>query len=433
MKTFLRSLSILVLAAAAAVPSYAGPCGGPAVLSDIRVTLLNPIKTSAERRREFVEISSDLADSLGIAAADIDPDAVAPNPQIRLQIDTSPALSGIENNSAVFTVVRIRPSFLYPHPRVWVYESLDVGDKNSGQFKLFAKASDILLATPDVAPEDGILDNVTLRAYRVPVSTSEFTNSAGVVTASNYYCGAAPLASQRYVEKAIRKADDQVVVIAPHGGDIEVGTSGQVDTFATAFEAPPTMTPVNQWKLEGFWGTGQTFQHWHITSTSFDVASYPGLAGLLPPAGSFDHAVAFHGFGGPTGTLACSPGPASKHYQLILGGRAPQELKCAIAGAIVDAVNMSGPVQKVAIAIRHQSADEIPIPDACGREVTQSGLSGIGPNNIVNRLAANGGVQLEQSSTLRADLADLVATATAAGLAQFLANPGAAYCAPFID
>jgi phage replication-related protein YjqB (UPF0714/DUF867 family) len=430
MKTFFRSLSIFALVAATATPSY-GQFGCIELVYpyNIKVSLLSSAGVPETSRREFVEISDDLAAELGITAADIDPDDAAPNPQIRLRIYSAPAGSGIAGNSAVFTVVAIRNVAMPPLKRVWVYAG---ADKNSGQFKLFAKANNTLVGTPDSSPFDDILDNVSLRALPIPVSSSTF-QSGGSSVATQFYCETS--SGKFYVESAVREASDQVVAIAPHGGKIEEGTSDQVDYFATAF-ATLESVPVNTWKLEGEGGMDQTFPRWHITSTSIDIASYPGLADLLPPGGSFDYAVAFHGFGGSS--AVCMGTPGNKRRELILGGRAPQKLKCAIAGKIVDAMGDAVPslAGSLAISIRHYGGTaNIEIRDICNEPVSESGLSGIGLDNIVNRLATNGGIQLEQSKNLREHgvLLKLVADATAAGLAQFLANPGAAYCAPFID
>ncbi len=88
----------------------------------------------------------------------------------------------------------------------------------------------------------------------------------------------------------MRKPDDRMLAMSPHGGNIETDTSDQVALFATTLEGS-NGTPVNTWNLEGSWGDGQTFPRWHITSTMIEIASYPGLTKLLPFAGGFDRAV----------------------------------------------------------------------------------------------------------------------------------------------
>ncbi len=170
-----------------------------------------------------------------------------------------------------------------------------------------------------------------------------------------------------------------------------------------------------------------------MTSTSIDVASYPGLTGLLPGDGDFDRAVSFHGFGGTSSTVACTSGPTSPTpsylYQIILGGGAERNLKCAIAKSVDAALVAASRPDVIGIAIR-DSAGNINIPDACGRNVATGGLDGTHADNIVNRLAAYGGIQLEQSKVLREDatLPNLVADAVADGFADYAADSVTNYC-----
>jgi phage replication-related protein YjqB (UPF0714/DUF867 family) len=370
-------------------------------VDNISVSLLAWVNDDITRR-EFAQISDDLATSLGISAGDIDADPEAPNPQIRVRIQSTPAGSGITSNNAIFTVVGINATPPGTDLRIWVYGQKSGSDKNSGQFKLFTTAAGTpVYATPDSAPNDGILDNILVRAFSVPVSSSAFTNT-------------------------------RVVAFAPHGGNIETGTSPQAYTFATTLESLNS-TPVNVWNLEGKWGNNQTFERWHATSTSIDIASYPGLTGLLPAGGQFERAISFHGFSGNTSLAACSSGPHAPNprllYQVIIGGGAVRNLKCAIAKSLDDAMVAAGRTDDIGIAIR-DGAGNINIPDNCGRNVSQSGLDGTHDDNIVNRLASEGGIQLEQSKVLRDDatLANLMATAAADGFADFMADDATDYC-----
>lgn len=422
-----RSFLALLLASSLSAPAFAQCTPTLTSVDGVLVSIMTPV-TDELARREFAEISDDLATDLGITAGDIDADPEAPNPQIRVRIQTSPNNSGISSNNAVFTVTAIR-TVSGTDRRIWIYDQNSGSDKNSGEFKIFATSTGSLYAHAD-ANADDIVDDVTLRAYTIPVSSTSFTNSAGTTTVTTHYCE--PSTSQNYLEIASREADDQVVVLAPHGGNIETGTSLQVTRFAAELETINS-TPVNVWNIEGKWGNNQTFERWHITSTSLDTASYPGLADLLPAGGTFDFAVSFHGFGGTsssncvTGTYAST---SRTFYQIILGGGAERNLKCAIALAIGDEMVAASRTDDIAIAIRDDVEGDLSVVDYCGRSVSQSGLSGTHVDNIVNRLAAVGGIQLEQSKTVRDDatLRNLVADGVAEGLADFMADDTVDYC-----
>jgi phage replication-related protein YjqB (UPF0714/DUF867 family) len=419
----------IALLASALCPGVAAPAFAacvPTLSSADNVSISFLAADSDEiHNREFAEISDDLATALGIAAGDVDADDEAPNPQIRVRVQSAPGTSGVASSNAIFTVVAIVTTPDTAN-RLWVHEQAAANDKESGEFKLLGiNSTGGVYDALDTTPADGILDAVVARAFTVPVSSSAFTNSSGTTTTTTYYCE--PSTSMSYLEKAAREADDRIVALAPHGGNIEAPTSSQANRFATKLESL-NATPVNVWNLEGKWGGEQTFQRWHVTATSIDVASYPGLAGLLPGDGDFDRAVAFHGFKGTTSLTACSSGPAagtpSYLYQIILGGGAERNLKCAIAQSIKAASTA------IAIDIRDEAEGDMDVADACGRVVTITDYGGTHEDNIVNRLAAQGGIQLEQSKVLRDDLVlpNLVADAVAGGFADYAADDTTDYC-----
>ncbi len=270
---------------------------------------------------------------------------------------------------------------------------------------------------------------MTLKAYPIPVSSSTFTDAVGTTTVSKFSCE--PSVSKSYVEFAVRQADDRVVAIAPHGGNIEAPTSAQATQFAAELFALNS-TEVNLWNVEGKWGDNQTFARWHITSPSYDIASYPGLVKLLPADGTFDRAVAFHGFSGEDDFVACqndNTQPARLLYQIHLGGTGPRKLKCAIAKSIDQKLLALG--REDAIGILIIDASPISIPDKCGQPVAPDAtLTGTTSANIVNRLTSLGGIQLEQSKVLRDDAAlpTLVAEAAARGFADYAADSVTDYC-----
>jgi phage replication-related protein YjqB (UPF0714/DUF867 family) len=162
-----------------------------------------------------------------------------------------------------------------------------------------------------------------------------------------------------------RLADDgrqaRLIVIAPHGGDIEPYTDHQAERVATRLDAKP----VSSWRCKGWKPGGGAFDRWHITSTDLNEASFPRLARVM--GRGFTHAVAFHGFG---------------QEEVLIGGTAPPELKSLVCQAIDSVI---GSVIRVRVA------------------TPEDHFGGDDPCNIVNRLTAGGtgGLQIEQSLEAR--------------------------------
>jgi phage replication-related protein YjqB (UPF0714/DUF867 family) len=171
--------------------------------------------------------------------------------------------------------------------------------------------------------------------------------------------------------------DTGLVVIAPHGGDIEPHTDQQAERVASRLAA----RAVSLWRCKGFKGE-RSFARWHITSTDIHEASFPRLSSII--SRGFAYAVAFHGFDDP-----------EIPFDILIGGAAPYSLKQEIETAMKDAI--TGSDIKVHIA----SPDEK--------------FGGDSLKNIVNRLTAGGanGIQIEQSPRARSnhwqDIADAVA------------------------
>jgi phage replication-related protein YjqB (UPF0714/DUF867 family) len=167
----------------------------------------------------------------------------------------------------------------------------------------------------------------------------------------------------------------QLIVIAPHGGDIEPSTDQQAERVADRLAA----RSVSSWRCKGWKPGGGAFDRWHITSTDLNEACFPRLARVM--SRGFTHAVAFHGFERP---------------EVLIGGTAttPPSLKDDLREAI-DAATGPGIVVRVATPDDHFGGDS--------------------PRNIVNRLTAGGtgGIQIEQSLQARDDhwcaIADAVA------------------------
>jgi phage replication-related protein YjqB (UPF0714/DUF867 family) len=182
----------------------------------------------------------------------------------------------------------------------------------------------------------------------------------------------------------VERVDDDgeqrgLIVLAPHGGDIERHTDDQAERVTARLGADSA----SSWRCKGWKeprddGNGGAFECWHITSTDIDPASFPGLASVIDRG--FVHAVAFHGFEQP---------------EVLIGGSAPAELKEEIRAAIETAICDSNIPVRVATPADHYGGDD--------------------PENIVNRLTVGGagGVQIEQSLPARRDYGTAIADAVA--------------------
>lgn len=171
----------------------------------------------------------------------------------------------------------------------------------------------------------------------------------------------------------------RLVVLAPHGGRIEVHTDDQAEHLATVLDAAVSAdsSRVTCWRAKGWRPGGGASERWHIRSTDLAFASFPLLGSLA--ARGFDHAVAFHGYQGD---------------EVLIGG-ADRDLRSEVCRSVSRALTPTG------INVRLATAAD--------------GLNGDNPANIVNRLTASGvgGVQLEQSLTARTKHWRLIAQAVA--------------------
>lgn len=178
----------------------------------------------------------------------------------------------------------------------------------------------------------------------------------------------------------------RLIVVAPHGGDIERHTDEQAEHVLARLRR----FRVSSWRCKGWKdrrpdGTGGAFECWHITSTDIDPASFP-LLGAVVDRG-FTHAVAFHGF---------------DDGEILIGGTAPHRLKCEFEAAIAHATRGSDICVRVATPTDHYGGDD--------------------PDNIVNRLTwrRRGGVQIEQSAAAREHHGTAIADAVATVYARHL-------------
>src|SRR5947209_895181 len=350
--------------------------------------------------REHAYVSSSLAGKLGITTVNLD--WSGPNPQIRLWIEQPATFanwkSGTDyrnrSSSAVFTVVGVLSDI---NDRIWVYAKRNTSDRDSGEYKLFAtdtNNSGTRVYTSQSfsdADNDGILDGVSARAFRTPTSWRQITQN-GATTSATSYCEPDTVGSLK--EYGVNVADDRVAALAPHGGVTESGTSDQLAPFVTTLNAAPYSVPVNTWDVQGKWEDDQT---------QFD-----------PAAGkAFRFVVAFHGFTATT----------SSALEVSLGGRAAQSTKCLAVYSIQDALVAAGlDRHEIAFIIHDPVAGILDVPDKNNHKVSRQDLKGTEAANIVNRLAADGGIQLEQSKAVRDSftLRNAVATGIAKALGEVI-------------
>ncbi|HEY9422729.1 MAG TPA: poly-gamma-glutamate hydrolase family protein [Thermoanaerobaculia bacterium] len=381
------------------------------------VPLPNPT-TNDIVRREHVYISSSLANMIGIAPYDrnssvgLNWDWRRPNPQIRVWVehidgdlvndadDTFLNRGKNRSSSAVFTIVGVVQDI---NPRIWIYRQSTVGnsDRDNGQYKLFAIDTfngEGKVKTFADSNNDGRLDDVFVRVFRTPVSSSSVTEN-GVPAPDTHYCEPDGF-NGRFQEAAVKTADRRVALLIPHGKDIETKTSDQVAPFVNRlqdnlFNGIDLDLQVNTWDVQGVWGDDQTSKRWHATATNLHESSFPALREMLDrepfAAGRpFQYAVALHGF-------------SATGRRLIIGGQASREERCLVASRIQEEIA----TVDSAVTVTY----EIPAGGT-------GGLDGDSPNNIVNRLAGPGGIQIEQSKGIRDYSSNLLVAPIARGVAQ---------------
>ncbi|MCM0677631.1 poly-gamma-glutamate hydrolase family protein [Micromonospora phytophila] len=156
-------------------------------------------------------------------------------------------------------------------------------------------------------------------------------------------------------------------VLAPHGGDIEVGTSELC--LAVAGYHPETLAPIAEassrydyWMFEGLRSTDNRLLH--VTSTSCDDPQAEALCGGAV------YSLSLHG---------CKPGQAGL----------PDTGQAVVVGGL-DATLKAHLLQEYAA---------VGIPALDGAAFAE--LAGVSPRNIVNRNLSGAGAQLELTTPLR--------------------------------
>lgn len=360
-------------------------------------------------RREHVFVSEDLMDMLGIDDDFASGERV--NPQIHVEIE-DPVIDG-RKSSAVFTVAGVIDNFPIRHIRVYRKRSPD--DKNSGEYKLFQDVAndDVDLS---VTYGNGGVFGVDARVNSIAVSQSRITNTAGSTITRDFFCQPPENDSKGFTERAILSTDTRVAVVAPHGGGVEAPTDEQADELAQELDTSYGIDP-SLWWTDGSWDRGQTFQRWHTTATAIDPTSFPGLAQLfrLPDDATnrpFRYSVALHGYD-------------SSDVGLILGGRADRLDQCLVAKRIQEALVAAGrDAHDIGLRIHSVGHSDLTVANDDGK-IPPDEHAGHLADNLVNRLSPNpsslsgfGGLQLEQSSSLRSN--QVLLDSVTQGLAEAL-------------
>lgn len=202
-------------------------------------------------------------------------------------------------------------------------------------------------------------------------STDDFTAKVNAQVTAVGLTDAEAEASSEFIENLSDNGHNNgLIVIAPHGGNIEEYTDEQAEHLGQKLSSEY----VSEWVCKGFKKGGGAFDRWHITSTDISEESFPKLKTIMRR--HFEYSVAFHGWG---------------NESICIGGTMPSDLICEIKKAIIKVVPDSIEVKV----------------DGC-----PEGFNGNNPENIVNRLSAKG-LQIEQSKEARKcygiDIADAIA------------------------
>ena len=158
-----------------------------------------------------------------------------------------------------------------------------------------------------------------------------------------------------------------LIIIAPHGGNIEKHTDEQAEYV---YENLVASKRVSTWICKGFNKTedGGAFNRWHITSTDLSEESFPKLKTVF--GRGFEYAVAFHGSDDGDEKSICIGG-------ITVDTTLKQKIKEEIEAEVLR------------FGVQVFRDNECP-----------NQINGNNENNIVNRLSKNG-LQIEQSKMVR--------------------------------
>ncbi len=373
--------------------------------ADIELLTIPAPAPSNKELLEHCEISEKLRQDL-----DVDPvaNAVGNFGQIRVFRDnrTQSALFTVAGiDAAETTVAKLK---VYPNE----------ASRDGGVFKLYETSS----------------TSVTLDSCEVEnVAPSRTSVDDGMsINTDDPFSDVDP-ASKFFTETVDLPGNNEVVLIVPHGGGIESGSSEMVTPFKNALSECTHRAPT-VWLCEGQWGTGQTSKRWHITSTEVDPRSFPGLHQIdqqpeYMPGVKARYAVSFHGFG-------YDDGMGTDLHGIILGGRAHLDDKTTILDRIV--AELSDPAISYAFVEAGGTVHRSGATWVGKSDDDLRALSGRSPDNIVNRMSPNdgdvpyrGGVQIEISKQTRTVHGQGLAEAVAGALCEMLIGEPGIYLRDF--
>jgi hypothetical protein len=179
--------------------------------------------------------------------------------------------------------------------------------------------------------------------------------------------------AKAYSEFVEHLADDdynsELVVIAPHGGDIEEHADEQAQYVAQQLPS----NCVSVWMCKGFKKGGGAFARWHITSTDISEESFPKLRTVY--GRQFKFAIAFHGWGGDSicigGSEPDPDNPDCLREEISL----EEEIKCAIEKAVSGSESDPDGLIEVVLG-----------DDGDGDKRCPQNFNGNNPKNFANRL-----------------------------------------------
>lgn len=349
---------------------------GVQTATNVTLEELTATPSNGTRRREECHLSSDLIQSLGLVR---DPELGSNWGQIRVIHEDS-------DHAATFTVageITGSTSLI----RVYPTDGSDEG----GILKLTGEST-----TPTNLGQVTVHGFVPARSSVIRATTADldstwFTEAAG----------------RSFIEGSWESGDNQVVLLVPHGGSIELRTSDMVTPFRDRMDGCSANVSTALWECRGTYENAphNTHTQWHTTSIEIQPRSFPALAELLDLTPQwngtngihFRYAVSFHGFRGTTGDR-----------QIILGGRMSRSDKETVRDAIRS--RLPGSLRNtvdICIALAQAGSNTATAhpnnsPDCPGNH------AGVHEDNIVNRLSANpdvvdghGGLQVEMSLAAR--------------------------------
>lgn len=151
-------------------------------------------------------------------------------------------------------------------------------------------------------------------------------------------------------------AENNVLITAPHGGDVEFGTDDCAMRLYQSIQDRPNITP-SAWLCHGY--GPNPFDQWHLSKPVRATRSYPGLSTLGDR--EFKYTVGLHM-------------QSAKHKYVAVGGHAPDALRHEVAEAL---------------------RAELPANKDVVTDFDEMALTGRHSEIVCNHFSANGGLHIE--------------------------------------